>query len=223
MRTKIKTTEPSQEMGESRVKRSRNAKGGADFLSKIKSRAILIPLIIIIILGLIYLFKNQLVVAIVNGQPISRFALAGELEKRYGKQTLDDLITQTLVLQEARKKNINVSQEELDKEIKDLEENLTKQGQNLDQLLKSKSLTRQDLAQQVRIQKLLEKLAAGDLTVSEQEINDYINENKDFFPKEAKAEDIKNNVREQLEQKKSGEKIQALLKELRDSAKINYL
>lgn len=223
MRTKIKTIEPPQEMEESRVRRPRSIKRGAGFFSKIKSRAILIPLVIIIILGLIYFFKNQLVVAIVNGQPISRFALIGELDKRFGKKTLDAIVTKTIILQEAKKQNASVSKEEIDKEVKDLEDNVTKQGQNLNQLLESQGMTREDLREQIRIQKLLEKIAGKDISITDQEVNDYIEKNKDLFPKEAKMEDIKEKVKEQLKQEKLNEKTQTFLKQLRDNAKINYL
>lgn len=224
MRLKTVDAELPAEAKVSRARRSsRSTKSEANVFSKIKSRAVLIPLVIIIILGLLYYFKNQFVVAIVNGQPISRLALIENLEKQYRKQTLDALITEVLIFQEAKKQNINVSQEQVDQEVKKIEERFSQQGQNLDQLLEAQGMTREDLGEQVRIPKLLEKMAGKDLQITDQELNDYIEKNKSLFPKEAKVEDIKENVREQLKQEKLNEEMQTFLKKLRDNAKINYL
>ena len=47
-----------------------------------------IPLITIILIGLLYYNRSLFIVALVNGQPISRIAVVQELEKRNGKQAL---------------------------------------------------------------------------------------------------------------------------------------
>lgn len=188
-----------------------------------KKKYFVILLVLIIVIGLLYYFKSFLIAAIVNGQPITRFALMGELDKRFGKKTLDTLVTKTLILQEAKKQNITVSKEELDKKVKEIEDSLTKQGQNLNQLLDSQGMTMEDLKEEVKIQLILEKIAGKDIKVTDQEVDKYIEDNKSMLPKDSKIEDVKDNVRKQLEQDKLGEKAASILKQLRDSAKINYL
>jgi foldase protein PrsA len=184
---------------------------------------ILLPLLVVIALaGGLFYFKNQFIVATVNGKPIWRKTLVGELEKQAGKKTLDSLITKTLILQEAQKKNVTVSDQEVNEEIKKLEDNFTSRGQDLNQLLAAQNMTRKDLFSQIKIQKLVEKIVGKDVAVSDEEINDYIEKNKNLIPQGMAEDEVKTNVKQQLEQQKRNEKIQKWIKSLRDNAKINY-
>lgn len=192
------------------------------FLTKIRTRRFLIPLVIIFLAAALYFLKGQLIAATVNGEPISRLALIKELEKQEGAKILDSLITQTLILQEAKKQKIIISDDELREEIKKLEESFTKQDQNLNQLLEAQGVSQNELRRQVRLQKIVEKLAGKDIQVSEQEINDYLAKNKNLLPKDTKPEDLKLQIKEQLEQEKLNSQIQSLIQSLRQNAKINY-
>ena len=51
---------------------------------KLRQPKFLIPLIIIVLITLGFLFKGLFVVALVNGQPITRLSLIQELEKQGG-------------------------------------------------------------------------------------------------------------------------------------------
>lgn len=179
-------------------------------------------LIVVAIAGLLYYFRGQFVVAIVNGKPVTRYELVKELESQAGQKTLDVLITKTLLLQEAKKKNISVSQQEVDDEIKKLEADFTKNGQNLNQLLLMQGMTREALAEQIKLQKLAEKLVENDVTVSDQEVADYLKQNTELLSKDKTPQEQEAEVRDQLKQQKLSEKIQELLGKLRDSAKITY-
>lgn len=192
---------------------------------KIKTNPrLLILSLVIIILGLfLYLFRGQLIVATVNGQPISRFTLIRELEKQAGKKALDAMITKTLILQEAKIQKISVTDVEVNNEISQIEKTITDQGQNFDQLLIDQGMTRNDLVEQIRLQKLVEKLVGKDISVSDKEVSDYFEKNKNTFPKDSKLESVKEEIRKQLEQEKLNTQIQTRVKSLQDSAKINYL
>lgn len=107
------------------------------------------------------LLKKELVVATVNGQPISRLTLIREMEKNSGKQTLEGLIGKTLILQEAKKQNVSVGKGEIDQEMAKIEENFKNQGQDLNQLLAFQGITRADLEEQIQLQKTAEKLAGS--------------------------------------------------------------
>jgi parvulin-like peptidyl-prolyl isomerase len=107
------------------------------------------------------LLKKELVVATVNGQPISRLSLIREMEKSSGKQVLEGLIGKTLILQEAKKQNVFVGKEDVDQEIAKIEENFKNQGQDLNQLLAFQGMTRADLEKQIQLQKMAERLAGS--------------------------------------------------------------
>jgi len=189
---------------------------------KIKQPKVFVPLIIIILVVLTFLLKGLFVAALVNGQPIARLTLIAELEKQGGKQTLSSLVNQTLILQEAKKKNINVSQEEIGKSAKQIEDSLKKQGQNLDTALAVQGMTRQDFLMQLKLRSLVEKLLADQIKVTDKEIVDYIEKNKDTLPTNLKEDEIKKGVKEQLKQQKLASKSQEWLIGLQKSAKINY-
>src|SRR3972149_1263490 len=91
------------------------------FLSR---RKVLIGFLIVLAIVFVYYFKGLFVAALVNGQPITRLDVIQELEKRGGQQTLSSLITQALILQEARKQGVDVTKTEVDDEVKKVEDNL---------------------------------------------------------------------------------------------------
>ena len=176
--------------------------------------------ILILALGLIFVLKNQLIVAWVNGQPVTRLDLIAELEKASGKKTLDYLVTKTLILQEANKQKVVVTDKEVNDQLKSLQENIAKSGQNYQALLTAQGMTEVQLKEQIKIQKIVDKMAGKGINVSNAEVTDYINKNKDQFPKDITPEELVTQVKNQLLQQKISEKTQTWLKTLRDKAKI---
>lgn len=190
-------------------------------INKNKPRIILL-LIILLVFAFLYYFKGLFIAAVVNGQPISRLVLIRDVEKQLGKQTLDSLVTKTLIFQEAKKQNIAVSDNEINNEIKKVEESINKQGQNLDQVLALQGMTKNDLIEQIKLQKIIEKMVGKDIKITDKEINDYIEKNKSLLPQNKKPEEIKALVKQQLEQQKLGEKFQPWLDNLKKNSKIYY-
>lgn len=189
---------------------------------KLKQPKIFIPLAIIVLAILAFYFKGLFIAVLVNGQPITRFEVIGDLEKQGGKQTLSSLVNQVLILQEAEKKNVTVSQKEIDDQTKKVEESLKTQGQSLDTALAVQGMTRQDFQTQLKIRTLVEKLLADKMKVADKEVSDYIEKNKETLPTDLKEDEIKKGVREQLEQQKLASASQEWLTNLQKNAKINY-
>ncbi len=189
---------------------------------RFKKSKIFYILVILVVAGALFYFKGLFIAALVNGQPITRIEIIQELEKRDGKNALTALINQTLILQEAKKKNVEVSQKEIDDAAKQIEDSLKKQGQNLDSALASQGLTRKDFETQLKIRKLVEKLLADDIKVTDKEINAYIEQNKSLIPKDLKAEQVSESAKQQLEQQKLSTKSQSWLVDIEKNAKINY-
>lgn len=191
--------------------------------SKLKQPRFFIPLIIIILVVVAFFLKGLFIAALVNGQPITRIAVIQELEKQGGKQALSSLVNQALILQEAKKKNVTVSQKEIDDSAKQIEDSLKTQGQTLDTALAVQGLTREDLSMQLKLRNLVTKLLADKVKVSDKEIADYIEKNKDTLPTDLKENELKKSVGEQLKQQKLATASQAWIEELNKNAKINYL
>jgi parvulin-like peptidyl-prolyl isomerase len=191
-------------------------------MEKLKQPRFFIPLIIIVLAIAAFYLKGLFIAAFVNGEPITRIAVIKELEKQGGKQTLSSLVNQALILQEAKKKNIEVSQKEVDDAAKKIEDSLKTQGQSLNTALAMQGMTKQDLLMQLKLRSMVEKLLADKIGVTDKEITDYIEKNKDTLPTTSTADELKKSVGEQLKQQKMASASQAWLDGLTKNAKINY-
>jgi len=198
------------------------------YFARVKKPILVVLIVILLVLaGLVYLFKGQFVVALVDGKPIWRWTLIKELEKQGGSQVLDTLITETLILQEAKDQNVEISLDEINQEMGKIEESLSQQGQKLDEALKSRGMTKDNLIEEIRVQKIIEKLAGKDVEVSDEELDKYIEENKeslskDVFGEEVKIEDIREDIKEELRQQKINEGLSSWLDSLHEKAKVKY-
>lgn len=188
---------------------------------KFSKKSLIVVLIIILILGLIYFSKRFLTVATVNGESISRLTVIKKLEAQGGKKTLESIVTEILIRQEAEKRKVNVSQKDLDSEMKKIEASVTSQGSTLEQALQNQGMTKNDLKEQIKIQLMLQKIIGDNVKVSDKEINDFITSTKD---QQGTDQEIpREQVAAQIKQEKLQQKIQSYLAELKSKAKITYL
>lgn len=176
---------------------------------------------IVLVLGFLYYFKDLFMVATVNGKPITRFAVISELEKQNGQSVVDNLITKELILQEASKKGVSVSNDDINNEVKKIEDELSAQGQTLDQVLEMQGLRKSDVEENLRVKLYIERILADQISVSDEDAQTYFNENKTLYPN-AKFEDEKAAIKESLAQQKLQESFQTWITDLKANAKINY-
>lgn len=190
-----------------------------------KRKYILILAVILLIAAAVYYFRSLFVVSIVNGEPITRFALIAELEKQGGEQVLKSLITNKLIEQEARKKNVVVSKKDIDEYVKKVEADLKKQGSTLETFLTYRGMTKEQWEKQIPLQIMVDKLVDKNVEVTDKEIQDYIEKNKASLPQDSTNMDtLKKDVKEQLRQQKVSEKYQKWFEDLQKNAKtINLI
>lgn len=178
--------------------------------------------IVLAILGYV-LYQNYLVAAIVNGKPIGRLGIVTELEKQSGKKLLDTVITQELIKEAATKANITVSQSDTDKELKTIEATVKAQGGTLDEALAQKGMTKADLTSDIQLQVMVQKLVkADDIKITDAEVTEYMKDNPEQFPANAKEKPDTNQIKESLKQQKLQTKIQSYITDLHTKAKITY-
>ncbi len=187
---------------------------------KVHKSTLIIAVVILAVGALLYFGREFIVAAVVNGQPISRVALIQEAEKQSGKQALSGLIRNALVEQEASKQKVTITEKQIDDQIKTVEANLTKQGQNIDQVLAMEGMTRADLRKVIRLDLLVTKMVEKDVKVSEKEVSDYIEKNRDIMPKDQSESQLKKTVAERLKQQKLSQKAQEWLANLEKNAKV---
>ncbi|MEH7383565.1 peptidylprolyl isomerase [Bacillus sp. JJ1533] len=144
---------------------------------------------LIVISGFTFLKKD--VVASVNGVEIERDELHTSLEKFYGSQVLDTLITNKIIEQEAEKEKITVSDKEIDEEMQVLIDSYG--GEDVfTNAIEASGVTRteveEDIKQFIQTKKLLEPR----IDITDEELKTYFEENKDTFsqPEQVQASHI---------------------------------
>jgi len=187
-----------------------------------KATLLIIILIIIIAIGvLVYVNKGLFIAATVNGNSISRLTIIQKLEKASGKSLLDSLITEKLIQDEASAKKIVVSDDEINAEIKKYEDQFSAQGSTLDAELAAQGMSRDDLKNQIILRKDVEKLLADKINVTDQEVAQYITDNKVSVPSGQEAA-INDQIRSELSSQKLNNEAQTLITDLKSKAKIQY-
>ncbi|MFH1840766.1 MAG: SurA N-terminal domain-containing protein [Candidatus Shapirobacteria bacterium] len=188
-----------------------------------RGKKIAITILILFILGALgYNFKHLFVVALVNQTPIARFTFDRQLEKQIGKDFLENEISRQLILQEAAKQKIEVQTSEIDTKVTEIEKQIEDRGAKLEDLLAAQGQTRDSLRDQLRVQLIIEKILAKDISVTEEEIKTYYDQNKASFAEDQTLDQVKTSVAQQLFQQKLSEKISPWLADLRAKAQIRY-
>lgn len=192
------------------------------FNERMKKPYVFVPVLLVVAGIIAYLLRGTYLAAIVNGQPITRASFDHQLEVKDGKAVLNNMVTQSLIKDEAKRRNISVTGVEMNDATKQITDQLSKQGQTLDAALSARGMTKADFQDQLYVQKLLEKMLKDQTVVSDQEIADYVNKNKDSIPANMSDGDIKATVKQQLQQQKLNDKAQALVLQLQQKAHITY-
>lgn len=117
--------------------------------------------------------SNGETVATVGNDSISRQEWLNELEARYGKDTLKDLVDQKVVEQMAKKYHIKVSEQDVNRELKMMKTRYGTYGQQNGNEEKWK--------QQIKDNILLEELLTRDVVIKEEELKSYYEQNKSLF------------------------------------------
>lgn len=188
---------------------------------KINKRTIIIIGIIIVLGVLFFLLRGLFVVATVDGNPISRLSIIKKLEKVSGQSLLDSIIIEKLIQNEARSKKIVISDEEINTQIKTIEDQLIAQGTTLDVALTTQRMTRDELKEQIILQKQAEKLVGDKISITDEEVAQYIKDNNIEVPQGQEAT-INEQVKNALNSEKLSSETQKLISDLKSKAKIKY-
>lgn len=124
--------------------------------------------------------NDSKVVASIDGVNITEGELHDMLIEKYGDETLNFLISEKIVDLEIDKEKIEISPEEIDKELKSMEDQYGGK-EALSNAMTGANLTEKSLKEEIRKNLSLKKLLASDLTVSDEEISDYYEKNKEQF------------------------------------------
>lgn len=182
---------------------------------------LIFSLIFFLLVIFVYLLGKRFNIAYVNGKPITRIQLYKELVKRNGDAVLEELVTKELILQEAEKRNIEISQDVVDQELSIIERSITDQGSTLQEILDYQNVTYDELLENIRIQKILEEILKDEISVTDQEMEERFEKNISFYGSNTKYEDVKEDIRLQIFQEKISASYKIWIEQVKNSSKIN--
>jgi hypothetical protein len=159
-------------------------------------------------------------VATVNGATISRKQYDTAVARGDGQQILDGLVSRQLVQQDAAKHKVSVTNEEIDAKLKDTKSQFPSDA-DYQRALTSQHLTELDLRDSIRLQLLVEKLTADKTGVSDDEIQQFFDQNKDTQFAGKSLTDVKDQIKSQLTDQKQQDAVQSYIDDLRRKAKIS--
>ncbi len=179
------------------------------------------PFIVVLALAVLaFLYYRFGVVATVNGKPISRFTYLQNLVKTDQKQTLKQMANEALIFQEAKKQGVEVEKSLIDTEIASIEAKIVEQGQTLEAALSAEGMTRTDLENQIKIQKIAEKLANPNLEITQAQIDDYLTKNKSYLPTTYTKEQLQELAKTQLTTEIKNTAVNTWFSELQKNSQI---
>lgn len=150
-----------------------------------------------------------------------------EAAEQAKNQTIDSLIGQTLLLQEADKKNYKVTEEEINKQLEEIKKQF-KTEEEFEAALKKSGMDMKtfetQIADGIKLKQYVEKeVPAGEITDEEiQKMYDqFAEQGKSTGQEVPKLEDVKPQIEQSLQQQKQQEKLAQQVEELKKNAKID--
>ncbi len=173
----------------------------------------------VILVGFFWYKTNSWpIVAMVGMRPITRFEVDQALFKQGGKTQVEDIITQTLIENELKKNNINISSAEVESKINDIKAQLGKTTK-IEDVLAQRGMTMDDFKKQLALQMGIEQLLKNKVTVTDQEIADYITQNKQYMSS-ATPEAQKAEATQAVQMNKLQTEVNNWITQLRNASKI---
>jgi foldase protein PrsA len=151
-----------------------------NFLNKNK----IITVAVVVLLGLTLLltmaFSKKDTAASINGEEISKEELYTKLTDLYGKDTLDSLVTNKMIEMEAKKEKVKVTGNEIDEELTKLQESYGGE-EAFTSALEQNNVSMNKIREDIEFYLLAEKLIEPDISITDEEMKTYFEENKDSF------------------------------------------
>lgn len=152
---------------------------------RLKTKPIL-TIIFILLLGNVFWFSLWLIsqskgtggdeiVATIDDEHITRQQWMAAMENRYGKETLQTLVNETVMEKAAEKYDIDVTEEEIDLELA-----LVRSAQEFTEMT-TYNFDEKVLRQSIRAQLILEKVLTKDIIIEEQNVKAYYDENQSLY------------------------------------------
>lgn len=126
--------------------------------------------------------KNEDVVAKVGDIDITKDELYNLLVKKHGEESLDALITDKIIELEIEKANIEITEEEIEKEFGNMEDYYGG-PEVLAEVMLTNNVAREVMNESIKLNLSMKKLVASDIVITDQEIEEFYVTNSQIFNK----------------------------------------
>ncbi|MGM9927449.1 MAG: peptidylprolyl isomerase [Bacillus sp. (in: firmicutes)] len=151
---------------------------------KLKNNKILfaVGLVAIIVISALIgsTFSKSDVVASVDGEKITKDELYDIMAASYGANTLESLINEKVINLEAEKEGVTVSDDEIQEELDAFIESYGGED-TFNSALEYSGMTLDEFKEQIANYQKIEKLLAPQIEITEEEMEEYFEENKDSY------------------------------------------
>lgn len=151
-----------------------------EFVKANKPQIALVTLFAVLAFLLAFPLRFLVIPALVNGQPIFSWEYFSALHQNAGPQVINQLISEKLVAQEVKKNGIVITDTQVNEQIAQIEAQFGEQG-SLDTVLSLQGMTRDQFIKQMRLNLALEKLVAGTIEITQQEIDQELKTNTALY------------------------------------------
>ncbi|TGU76652.1 regulator, partial [Mesorhizobium sp. M00.F.Ca.ET.186.01.1.1] len=108
---------------------------------------------------------------------ITQYQLYDEMKNTYGKQMIHEMVAQSLISQEAKAQKIQVTKEEMDKEIASMKQQVGSE-EAFQSYLQGMGLNEQKLREKMSVLMTRDKLLDKAFPVTDEQVKQYYDENK---------------------------------------------
>lgn len=157
------------------------------------------------------------IVAMVGARPVTRWEIEQNLMKTYGKEEVENKITETLVRNELSKMGVTVDQAEVDAKVSEIRASIG-EDTNFEELLAGRGMTMDKFKEQLALQMKVEKGLADKVVVSDEEVSQYLEENKAYIT--ATGEAARKQAVDAVKLTKLQEEIGKWIEQLRNDNKV---
>ncbi|RAS83300.1 foldase protein PrsA [Priestia endophytica] len=133
-----------------------------------------------------WVYSKEQVVASVDGSDITKDDVYNLLADQNGAAAVDTLITEKIIDKEAEKEDIKITDKQVNQELDDLKEQYGGED-TFNQTLEASGVSLSSLKEDIKKNKEIEELLRPSIKITEKEMKEYFNENKDSFAQAAQV------------------------------------
>ncbi len=186
--------------------------------SKSQTRWFALGILAVGLVGLLWLNKSWILAAVVDGKPIFRWDLNRVMTSRFGEQTLEGMISEVLIDNAAAEAGVTVTSEEVTAREEQIVQSLGADV-TIDELLQYQGMSKEDFDKQIRTQLLVEKILGKDISISEEDVANFIATNSAQLVATEEAA-MREEARQVLLDTEIGKRVQQWFGDLKENATI---